>query len=141
VVQTAGAWSDPVAALAQPAAGPAILVVEDDPGLRSLFVQVLTDQGYAVETAGHGRAALDRLEAWRPDLILLDMMMPVMDGRAFREAQLAHPDWRDIPVIVISATSGFLHEEETLGARAILGKPFEFDELLELVERWSRQRA
>jgi CheY-like chemotaxis protein len=117
--------------------GRAILVVEDDPELRSLFAQVLGDQGYAVKTAANGRDALDLLSDWRPHLILLDMLMPVMDGRAFREEQLARPDLCAIPVIVVSATSEFLREDETLGARAILGKPFDFDEMLALVESWS----
>ena len=118
----------------------AILVVEDDPTLRTLFAHVLDDQGHDVRTAVHGQAGLDVLAGWRPDLILLDMLMPVMDGRTFRAAQLANPSWRDIPVVVISATSEFLTEDETLGAMAILGKPFDFEELLALVETWALRR-
>src|SRR5438093_9582920 len=90
-----------------PKAGRKVLVVEDDPELRALFGQILADHGYAVRTAGDGLAALRELAVERPDVILLDMMMPVMDGHAFREAQLADPSWRRIPVIVISATSEF----------------------------------
>jgi CheY-like chemotaxis protein len=137
-MQTAQARSDPSA---RPLAGRTVLVVEDDPELRALFDQILADQGCAVRTAGNGLAALGQLETGPADLILLDMMMPVMDGHAFREAQLADPRWRSIPVIVVSATSEFLDEDETLGAKAILGKPFDFDELLALVDTWSRRRA
>jgi CheY-like chemotaxis protein len=140
-MQVARARSDPADTTTRPARGRAVLVIEDDPGLRSLFAQVLIDQGYAVETAGHGLAGLERLASRRPDLILLDMMMPVMDGHAFREAQLSDPKWSGIPVIVISATNEFLQEDETLGAKAILGKPFDFDELLSLVETWAGRSA
>ncbi|HEY3107269.1 MAG TPA: response regulator [Chloroflexota bacterium] len=118
-----------------------VLVVEDDPELRALFGQILADHGYAVRTAGDGLAALREMAVERPDVILLDMMMPVMDGHAFREAQLADPSWRRIPVIVISATSEFLDPDATLGAKAVLGKPFDFDELLALVETWASQPA
>jgi CheY-like chemotaxis protein len=137
-MQAAQARSDPAA---RSLAGRTVLVVEDDPELRSLFTQILADQGCAVRTAGDGLAALDQLAAGPADLILLDMMMPVMDGHAFRQAQLADARWRAIPVIVVSATREFLDEDETLGAKAILGKPFDFDELLALVETWSRRRA
>src|SRR5262245_37785025 len=129
------------ASAARPTVGRAILVVEDDPELRTLFAQILADQGYAVRTAGDGQAALRQLEAEPADLILLDMLMPVMDGHAFREAQMADRRWHAIPVIVVSATSEFLDEGETLGAKAILGKPFDFDELLALVETWSDRPA
>jgi CheY-like chemotaxis protein len=125
------------APVARPVAGRVVPVVEDDPELRALFAQILADQGYLVRTAGNGLAALCQLEDEPADLILLDMLMPVMDGHGFRQAQLADPRWRPIPVIVVSATSEFLGEGETLGAKAILGKPFDFDELLALVGTWS----
>ena len=118
-----------------------VLVVEDDPELRSLFAQILADHGYAVRTAEHGLVGLEQMATERPDLILLDMIMPVVDGHAFRKAQLADPSSRRIPVIVISATSEFLEPSATIGAKAVLSKPFDFDELLALVETWSRQPA
>ena len=139
-MQTAAARSDPVAAT-RPLSGRTVLVVEDDPELRTLFAQILADQGCAVRTASNGQAALGQLETGPTDLILLDMLMPVMDGHAFREAQLADLRWRAIPVIVVSATSEFLDEDETLGAKAIIGKPFDFDELLTLVETWAVRPA
>ena len=126
---------------ARPKAGRVVLIVEDDPELRTLFSRILADHGYAVRTAGDGLAALHQLAVEQPEVILLDMMMPVMDGHAFRQAQLADPRWRRIPVIVISATSEFLDPDATLGAKAVLGKPFDFDELLALVETWSGQPA
>ena len=133
-MQATRARSDPAG---RPIGGRTILIVEDDPELRALFAQILADQGYAVRTAGDGLAALEQIAAERPTLILLDMMMPVMDGHAFRRAQMADPRWRGIPVIVVSATSEFLEADATLGAKAIIGKPFDFDELLTLVETWA----
>jgi len=97
---------------------------------------VLLDDGYEVRPAANGLAALEVMADWLPDLIVLDMAMPVMDGRGFRDVQLANPGWRDIPVLVLSATAAFLKDEATVGAKAVLGKPFEVDELLELVARW-----
>ena len=106
-----------------------------------MIEELLDDAGYAVRTAAHGESALTVLSEWRPDLILLDMRMPVMDGKAFRRAQMAHPGWRGIPVVVMSATERFLEEEETIGAKAVLAKPFEFDDLLALVEQWIDRQA
>jgi len=111
-------------------------VVEDDASLRNMLAELLRDGGLEVRTAIHGEAALTVLEEWRPDLILLDMRMPVMDGKSFRGRQMANPAWRDIPVVVMSATERFLGEEETIGAKAVLAKPFDFDQLFALVETW-----
>jgi CheY-like chemotaxis protein len=110
--------------------------VDDDRAIRGLLHDVLVDDGYDVRTAANGLAAVELMGEWRPDLIVLDMAMPVMDGTAFRAVQLAHLHWRSIPVVVLSATAGFLSEDATIGAKAVLGKPFEVDELLELVGRW-----
>jgi len=85
-------------------AGP-ILVVDDDRDIRDSLVEVLGEHGYPVIGAGNGVEALEilRTSAPPPSLILLDLMMPVMDGREFRERQLENPALADIPVIVISA--------------------------------------
>lgn len=110
--------------------------MEDDSAVRQLLVDLLLDDGYDVRAAPHGQAALDLLETWTPGLIVLDMHMPVMDGQAFRRVQLSDGRWRDIPVLVISATHAFLTPDATFGAKAIIGKPFESDDLLELVDTW-----
>ena len=114
----------------------AILVVEDDAALRDLLATILEDAGYQVRSTANGRDALDALADERPELIVLDMQMPVLDGQGFRAAQTAHPDWRRIPVIIVSATRAFLAEEETLGASAVLEKPFNVEHLLALVREW-----
>ena len=109
-----------------------VLVVDDDPQIRACLGEVLEDSGYAVRTAAHGGAALSLLQDWRPNLILLDLQMPTVDGWAFRRAQLAQESWADIPVVVMSAGYSAHHEATTLAAAAGLEKPFDFDALLEI---------
>src|SRR5881392_3915466 len=96
-------------------AGP-VLVVEDDEDIRDSLVEFLGDEGYEARGAGNGREALSLLAAIAPPpcLIILDLMMPVMDGRTFREEQLRRPDVADIPVIVISAYRDLAAQTEGL---------------------------
>ena len=114
-----------------------VLVVEDDPTIREVLVEVLGEHGYDAVGASNGREALDTLAASsdRPCVILLDLMMPVMDGRSFREQQLQSPDLSGIPVIVISA-----HLDHTvandLNAAAYLRKPVKLAEVLRSVRTY-----
>ena len=114
-----------------------VLVVEDDPTIREVLVEVLGEHGYDAIGASNGREALDTLAASsdRPCVILLDLMMPVMDGRSFREQQLQSPDLSNIPVIVISA-----HLDHTvandLNAAAYLRKPVKLAEVLRSVRTY-----
>jgi CheY-like chemotaxis protein len=84
-------------------AGGRILVVEDDPSLRELERRTLESAGWAVTEAENGRIALERVKEAVPDLILLDLIMPEMDGFEVLEALKANPAWHDIPVVVITA--------------------------------------
>jgi CheY-like chemotaxis protein len=84
-------------------------------------------------TAADGGAALSLLREWRPDLILLDLQMPTVDGWAFRRAQVAQESWADIPVVLMSAGYSAHHEATKLAVAAGLEKPFGLDELLETV--------
>ena len=118
-----------------------VLVVEDDASIRDLLAAFLTDNGHSVRTAIHGAEALELLDGWRPGVILLDMRMPVMDGHVFRRHQLARPDWAGIPVVVTSATGAFLDAEQTYGAKAVITKPYDFGQLLALVEGWAGREA
>lgn len=111
-----------------------ILVVEDDDAIRRLASDLLTDEGYEVRTARTGQEGLDVLAAWlpeMPDLILLDLMMPVMDGETFH--QHLPETARAIPVLVLSGSRGAHEAAARLGA-AILQKPFDLDDLLRCVE-------
>jgi DNA-binding response OmpR family regulator len=108
-------------------------VVDDDDMIREALQTALEDAGLAVRTAEDGQAALDTLDAWRPDLILLDLMMPVMDGWAFREAQRARPAAARIPVIVLSAARGLDANAESLRAAKVIPKPFDLEEVIAAV--------
>jgi two-component system response regulator MprA len=107
---------------------PFILVVDDEPDLRDLVVLTLTDEGYDVGVASNGREALERVAERRPDLILLDMMMPVMDGRAVCNALRANGG---LPrVVVMTAADHVSQCAREVGAVGWLAKPFDIDELV-----------
>ena len=113
-----------------------VLVVEDEEDLASLVELNLQLSGYAVTTAGNGRVALDHLEDHRPDVILLDVMMPVVDGWQVLQQVKSDPDTQDIPVIMLTALS----EERDLirghlqGAVRYVTKPFEMRSLLATID-------
>lgn len=113
-----------------------ILVVEDDRAISQLLVQTLSDDGYAVLTAGHGREAIEVLEEHRPSAIVLDLNMPVMDGRTFMRLLRAdaRDDVRDIPVLVLSAER-ISEERASLGVQASITKPFDIDSISRTLER------
>jgi CheY-like chemotaxis protein len=100
-----------------------------------MMAQLLSLEGFRTETASNGRDALRYLEAGdRPDVILLDLMMPVMDGWEFRRRQVQNPSIAHVPVVVLSAVDPARASE--LGGTAFLKKPLDFDRLLELVRRF-----
>lgn len=113
-----------------------ILVVEDDDLIRDSLVEFLEDHGYEATGAEHGRAALDKLrgDAAAPCVILVDLMMPVMDGREFRAQQLADPALAQIPVVIISAFRNVGEVAEELSSVAHLKKPLKLQELLQIVQ-------
>jgi CheY-like chemotaxis protein len=111
-----------------------IYVVDDDTDLRETLGELLEEEGYRPRLCENGRVALDRLRGGdRPGLILLDLMMPEMNGWQFREAQLEDPRLRDIPVVVMTASRGF--EGHPITASEVLYKPIGLGELIEAVER------
>jgi CheY-like chemotaxis protein len=115
--------------------GKRILLVEDDDATRSLLTATLEAAGYTVRGAADGQQALDLLHtAPPPDLILLDLMMPGLDGWEFRRRQAEDPALRRIPVIVLSAAGAGL-DELADGVADFLHKPVDSDLLVETVRR------
>ena len=80
-----------------------VLLVDDDPVIRELTRAILEKEGWKVIEAENGRVALECMERMRPSLILLDLMMPEMDGFEFAAAVGKHPEWRSIPIVVVTA--------------------------------------
>ena len=116
----------------EPAAG-RVLVVEDEAGIRDALAAALVDEGYEVRAAGDGRAALAVLRGWLPHVILLDLMMPVMDGWTFREEQ--RRTGSTVPVVLLSAAGRLDEHERSLGAAATITKPFDIDRVISTIER------
>ena len=110
-----------------------ILLVEDEPDVRDALRLVLEDAGYDVVCAGEGREALARVRESSPSLILLDLMLPVMDGFEFRVQQMQDPSIASIPVIVFSCGGDLQEKIAPLRVAACLRKPVDVDALLELI--------
>jgi CheY-like chemotaxis protein len=111
-----------------------ILVVEDDAALRDTLAEVLADDGHEVRVATDGEAALNVLSGWVPDLIVLDLMMPRMDGYAFREGQRAVKGTAATKVLLLSAAHEVASAAKELRADAWLVKPFGLDDVLRSVD-------
>ena len=112
-----------------------VLVVDDETGIASLLEDVLQDEGYRVVTASNGRQALERIAAERPDLILTDFMMPVMDEAALISALVENSDLRNIPVVLMSSLPEAAIAERCNGYGAFLRKPFNIFDVVEMVVR------
>ena len=112
-----------------------VLVVEDDPHMRQLVEEILSDEGYQVRTAQDGQAALEEVARELPGVILLDMRMPRMNGwefaREFRERY-----GRRAPIVVLTAASDAGQRAAEIEAEGFLGKPFDLDDLIRVVERF-----
>lgn len=109
-----------------------VLVVDDDASIRELLSTALQEDGYEVVPAINGEDALSVCERWRPDVIVLDLMMPVMDGWTFAK-RLHERD--DIPIVVLSAANDLERHAKSVGARDVVAKPFDLDQLLPKVAR------
>lgn len=109
-----------------------VLVVDDDPEILSLVALVLEEEGYDVQTAADGAEALALLQRRRPNLILLDMKMPVMNGWEFARAFHAKFNSR-LPIVVLTAAADARKAAEEIGAVGWIGKPFDLDALVNIV--------
>jgi CheY-like chemotaxis protein len=115
---------------------PLVMVVEDDGDIREALADVLSDNGYRTLMARDGAEALVVLRsgAERPAAIVLDLMMPVMDGWQFREEQMKHATLSRIPVVLLTAGSDVERKGHAMGASGALRKPVQLAALLEAVE-------
>lgn len=112
-----------------------ILIVDDEYGIATFLTDLLVDHGYRVITAANGKQALDRIEETMPDLVLLDFMMPVMDGAATLKALTGNPATHDIPVVMMSSFFEPAIVEACERYAAFLRKPFKVQAVLDLVTR------
>ena len=110
-----------------------VLLVEDNPLVRGFLEYALADEGYEVRAAEDGRAALGVLDGWQPRLILLDLKMPLMDGREFRRRQLEDADLACIPTVLLSTAVELELEASRLQVAGFLSKPCDVDRLLQTV--------
>ena len=114
-----------------------VLVVEDDPELLLSLSEVIEAEGYDVACARHGLEALGRLRGGvRPSVILLDLMMPIMNGWQFRYEQRQDSDLAKIPVVVVSAKSDSQQHAAWLEADGYISKPIDLDLLFDMLARY-----
>ena len=113
-----------------------VLVVEDDTAIREFVAEALADEGHRVRLAGHGAAALEAVRSAPPDLILLDMRMPVLDGWEFARRYRAAPG-PHAPIVCMTAAADAAARAAAIGADATLAKPFDLVALLSVVEHFA----
>jgi CheY-like chemotaxis protein len=118
--------------------GGGVMIVEDDEDIRADLSAILRMKGFVVHEAANGREALARLSAGeRPGVIVLDLMMPVMNGWELREVMRADAALAEIPVVVVSGAGRIPDDEAaTLAPAAVLVKPFELVDLIDVVSRY-----
>jgi len=119
---------------------PRILVANDEPDLVEACQAILEGAGHIVRTVVDGPTALDAVRSWRPDVVVLDWVMPKMDGVTAIRALRGDSSSASIPIVMMSGSDGALEAAKDAGADAFLRKPFEPDELLSAVERLIRGR-
>src|SRR3954447_15589452 len=112
-----------------------VLVVDDDPAIRGLVADALRGEGYSVDLAAHGREALEAMRARRPATVVLDLMMPIMDGFTFMEACHSEQLCDNVPIVVISAAHDALQRIREVPIHACIAKPFDMDELIRTVSQ------
>ncbi len=117
-----------------------VLVVEDDHDIRNALLEFLEFQGFRARAAVHGAEAMELLRSDddRPSLILLDLMMPIMNGWEFRERQQMDERLNQIPVVVVSADSQLPDKARALGASDWIAKPIDVNRLLDVLDRYCR---
>ncbi|HLZ27829.1 MAG TPA: response regulator [Chloroflexota bacterium] len=115
--------------------GRVVLIVEDEEPIRAVITDVLRDRGFQAVPAANGAEALELLDTVRPDVVVLDLLMPVMHGWAFMESYFQRVDGRPIPIVVVSVNPALPRSFNRLGVKNIVAKPFDVDALLAAVEQ------
>jgi CheY-like chemotaxis protein len=113
----------------------AVLVVDDEFGVAEVLQAILEDEGYRVVTAINGKQGMARLAEGPPDIVLLDFMMPIMDGAAMLAAMKADPDYAPIPVVMMSSLSEDVIAESATGYVGFIRKPFLMKQVVETIAR------
>ena len=116
-----------------------VLVVDDESTIRELIREALGEAGYHVETAANGAEALEVLRTSSPHAIVLDLMMPRLDGHGFVELMRLNPRLASVPVLLVTAAYGAHEAAARIGASACVTKPFELDHLVEIVGKLAGQ--
>lgn len=111
-----------------------VLVVEDDESIRNVITDVLQEHGFRVAAACNGSEALARLDTAQPDVMVLDLLMPVMHGWEFMESYAERTGGRAIPIVVVSVNPALPRSFNRFGVREVVGKPFDIDHLVDAVE-------
>ena len=118
-----------------------VLVVEDDDAIALVLEDLLVSEGFEVQRAANGRAALDMLSTFRPHVIVLDLMMPILDGWGFRATQRGlDSDLATIPVVILSGAREATAASIELDAAAVVVKPFTLDVLVDTLRQAARRR-
>jgi CheY-like chemotaxis protein len=117
-----------------------ILIVEDDSAIRTSLAMILEFEGFETRVAENGLDGLHVLETEKtlPSLIILDIMMPIMDGWEFREAQKEHPDAAGVPVVVMTADIHAFEKATKMGAQGFIQKPLNVDHLIKTVSKFAK---
>jgi CheY-like chemotaxis protein len=118
-----------------------ILVVEDDPQVARLISLVLQRNGHESQIVADGDSALDRAKETKPSMIFADLTIKGMDGESLCSALKAWPETRDIPYVIVSGDRDIAEKARVCGADDYMGKPFEFDDLIRLVNKYARAES
>ncbi|MDQ6670803.1 MAG: response regulator [Chloroflexota bacterium] len=111
-----------------------VLIVEDESPIRDVMADILGERGFEALRAANGAEALEVLETVRPDVMVLDLLMPVMHGWAFMESYIAKTGGQPIPIVVVSVNPVLPRSFDRLGVRHVVSKPFDEDALIDAVE-------
>lgn len=112
-----------------------VLVIEDESDIRNLLSDMLRESGFDVDLAPNGTVALGKMHKHLPDVVVLDLVMPVMDGWGFIETLRTQTKWSQVPILVVSAAHELPGAAKQLGVGGALTKPFDLDHLVREVER------